>query len=212
MKFKHSIITLITTTIFILLFFISLLGENHHIDDLISSHINELEKQSFSSNCVPIFINTEVNNELSCNQDSFIFFVSLLERFNLFSDKSYSVKVVRDDFWIPFYSDDIVKVSLSLVDSEVDEMGIFNEYEYISNIFIVKRQDSAWKLDQVSIIEPALMKIFNKMKKNINFNKYITKTENGYELNNIEIDTNNMTNVDKLLLKYNLQKINSVLN
>lgn len=212
MKFKYSIITLVTSTIFILLFFISLLGENHHIDDLISSHISKLEKKSFSNNCVPIRINSEMNNELSCNQDNFIFLVSLLERFDLFTAKNYNVKVTRDVFWIPFYSDDIVKVSLSIVDSEDAEMGIFNEYEYISNIFIVKREDSGWKLHEVSIMEPTLIKIFNKMKKNINFNKYITKTEKGYEFNKIEIDTNNITNVDKLLLKFNLQKINSALN
>jgi hypothetical protein len=212
MKYKYSIITLVTSTIFILLFFISLLGENHHIDDLITHHISKLEKERYSNNCVPISINSEVENELSCNQDSFIFYVSLLERFDLFSAENYYIKVTRDVFWIPFYSDDVVKVSLSIVVPEANAVGIFKEYEYISDLFIVKRQNSGWVLDEASIMEPALIKIFNQMKNNINFNKYTTKTENGYQFSNIEIDTKNISNVDKLLLKFSLQKINNDLN
>lgn len=212
MKFKYSIITFVTSTVFILLFFISLLGENHHIDDLIKIHVSTLEKQSFSSDCVPIRINQAVNNELSCNQNSFIFLVSLLKRFDLIAAKKYSVKVTRDVFWIPFYSDDIIKVSLSLVDSEVDDMGIFNEYEYLSNVFSVKRQNSGWKLHEISIIDPDLINIFNEVKQELNFNKYIVKTPKGYIFNNVEINTGDMTNVDKLLLKFNLQTINSALN
>jgi len=212
MKFKYSIITLVTSTIFILLFFVSLLGENHHIDDLISSHISKLEKENFSNECVPILINSEVSNELSCNQESFIFLVSLLKRFDLFTAKNYSVNTTRDVFWIPFYSDDIVKVSLSLVDTEVDDMGIFDEYEYISNIFIVKRHNSGWKLHEISIMDPVLIKIFHEVKEDLNFNKYIKKTTKGYIFNNVEVNTNDITYLDKRLLKFNLQQINSALN
>jgi len=213
MKFKYSIITLVTGIVFILAFFVSVLGENHKIDDLISAYISNLEEKEFSDKCIPVSINSELNNESSCNQDNFVFFMSLLKRFNIFTAKNYSVKITRDNFWIPFYSDDTVKVSLSLLNSELEEdMGIFDEYEYISNIFIFKRQDLRWELHEISIIDPDLIKIFNDIKQNLNFNKYIKNTPEGYIFNNVEVNINNITNVDKLLLKFNLQKINNALN
>jgi len=209
---KYSIITLVTSTIFTLLFFISLLGENHHIDGLISNHISKLEKANFSSECVPIRINQKTNNELSCNQNSFILLVSLLKRFDLFTAENYKVEITRDVFWIPFYSDDVVKVSLSLINPKIDETGMFDEYQYLPNIFIVKRKNSSWKLQEVSITDPDLISIFNETKEEVNFDKYIEKTQHGYKFNNVEVNIKTITDVDKLLLKFNLQKANSALN
>jgi hypothetical protein len=211
MKFKFFGILLLTVFVLLLFFFASLLGENHHIDDSINNYFTKLKAEDFSGKCIPISITSDAVSKTECSNDNFIFILSVLKHFDLLGSKSYTVQLKRSHFWIPYISSDTVAVSLSLSDNTEGGLAIFSNPQYISELFVVKRNNLSWSIHEIRIDDPQLIKAFYHFKKTLDLDKYITKTKTGYIFNQVEIDNSTTTEVDKILLKYNLQKVNEFL-
>ena len=212
MKFKFFG-TVVFLALGVLLFFASLLGENYHVDELVDNYFTDLKVGEFFEQCIPISIASNKLSETTCSNDNFIFILSILKHFDLVGAKSYTVELKRSHFWIPYISSDTVAVSLSLSQDTDDlfDMLDISKHEYISDLFIIKRKVLSWSIHEISITDPQLIEIFYHFKNTLNSNKYIAKTKQGYVFNNTEIDNSAMTEVDKMLLKYNIQKLNQFL-
>jgi len=202
---------LLAVFVFLLFFFVSLLGENHQIDDSINNYFTKLKAEDFSGKCIPISINSNAVSKTECSNDNFIFILSVLKQFDLVGSKSYTVQLKRNHFWIPYISSDTVAVSLSLSDNTEGGLVLFSNSQYISELFIVKRNNLSWNIHEIRIDDPQLIETFYHFKNTLNLDKYITKTKTGYIFNQVEIDNSTTTEVDKVLLKYNLQKVKEFL-
>ncbi|NRA84837.1 MAG: hypothetical protein HRU22_14035 [Gammaproteobacteria bacterium] len=200
-----------------LLFFVSLLGENHRINDLIKEHFIKLKAEDYSAKCIPISIGSiilEHQNQQVCDTQNFLLSLSLLKKFDLLAAKDYNVNIKRDNFWIPYFSNGTVTVSLKLQNtSEQDYFSFNSQFEdaYVKELFIVKRKNWRWVIDQVNLNEPTLVEIFNDFQKTLNFDKYIEKTTEGYNFHDISIESQKLTGLDKRLLRFNLQKVAELL-
>jgi len=100
---------------------------------------------------------------------------------------------------------------MSLSDNTEDGLTIFSNPQYISELFVVQRNNLSWSINEIRIVDPQLIKAFYHFKNTLDLDKYITKTKTGYIFNQVEIDNSTTTEVDKILLKYNLQKVNEFL-
>jgi hypothetical protein len=211
MKFKYFGILLFSVFGFLLFFFVSLLGENHHIDDSINNYFTKLKAEDFSGKCIPISITSNTVSKAECSNDNFIFILSILKHFDLVGSKSYKVQLERSHFWIPYISSDTIAVSLSLSNNTDGALDLFGHSQYISDLFIIKRNNLSWSIHEIRLNDPQLIKTFNHFKNTLDLDKYITKTKTGYIFNKVEIDNSTTTEVDKILLKYNLQKVKEFL-
>jgi hypothetical protein len=215
MKTKSLAAVFFIILVVIPIFFVSLLGENNRIDDLVDNYFSKLQVEDFSGECPPISINqtaNKIDEGVICSNKNFVFIISLLQLFDLLNTADYSVNIKRDSFWIPFISEDTITVSVNLVATENDEeINYFDDIKYLPGLFVVQRKDLRWEIKNISLNSPELISLFNSFKNTLDFEKYIKKTDTGYEFNNVVINKNNVTVLDRLLLKLNIQKINNIL-
>lgn len=214
MMFKNPIFLALFLCVSLLLFFAGLLGENHHVDDLVDNYFLELKSGNFNKSCIPMSINGKditVINEEECSHNNFIFNVSLLEYFELQGNDRYTVNLNRNQFWVPYINSDTIKVGLNLSRKPANGFNLFDNTKYMSDVFIVKRHNLRWKIQKMNVSNPKLIKIFNRLKQGVDFDKYVETTDIGFQLKNITINSTNLSNVDKRLIKYNIQKINRLL-
>ncbi|MEW6991955.1 hypothetical protein AADZ91_14890 [Colwelliaceae bacterium 6441] len=212
MKAKIIVILFVVILIVIPLFLASILGENDHIDDVVDDYFGNLKKGDFSGTCIPIFVEQgtiDKSQNTVCSNENFLLTISLLKYFELKDIDNYLVKIKRDNFWFPFISESEVLVSISLIDKDInDGFSIFDDAEYITGLFAIKRVGLSWKASSISIIEPKLLGIYKSYKSEVDFEKYLKKIDAGYKFSDIIIDSRDMTEVDKLLLRFNLQEVN----
>lgn len=72
---------------------------------------------------------------------------------------------------------------------------------------MIKRTGFKWQIDSITINEPELAKIFNDTKKQIDFQKYLVQLDSGYQLNEMIIHEGEFTDIDRLLLKFSVEKL-----
>lgn len=213
MKFKLFGVLLFLVITFILVF-ASLFGENNHADDLVDSYFTNLKEGEFPEKCIPISIASNRLSDKTCSDDNFIFIVSVLKHFNLVGSKSYGLELQRSHFWVPYISSDTLSVGIYLTAENEDTNIIFNLFDkpqYLSDLFIIKRNFLKWNIHEINITDSELINTFFHFKNTLDLDKYITQTTEGYLLNSTKIDNSTITEVDKFLLKYNIQKIKEFL-
>jgi len=194
-----------------------LMGENHRIDDLINEHFTKFKDENYSTKCFPISIDSrvvKVEEDNLCNNQNFLLYISLLKKFELIGGGKYSVNIKRNSFWIPFIKSENISVSISL-QKESDKSWIpfvgNNNEVFINDLFTVKRNKWNWDISRVVVIDPDLVKIFTGFETSLDFNKFIEKTDTKYQFNSEIIDSENITDIEKRLLRFNLQKVAELL-
>ncbi|WP_216639317.1 hypothetical protein, partial [Vibrio fujianensis] len=148
------------------------------------------------------------NFDSHCDQDMFVFTVSLLKRFDLFNGSNFFINLKKENYWFPFINNQGIRVSLNL--SQTEKSSFFklsNDLDYVTELFVIKRTGFKWKIDSITINEPELATIFNETSKQIDFKKYLVQLDSGYQLNEIIINEGEFTDIDKLLLKFSVEKL-----
>lgn len=209
---------LICITVFLSIFsFAGLLGENHRIDDLVNEHFNKLKAEDYSVKCFPIVVENQpvdFDKSAECHDQSFLLYISLLKHYDLLGDDNYSVNTERSGFWIPYLLPGEIKVSLSFQkQSDQSLIPLIDESEaiFIKDLFIIKRDKWNWVISEAHINDANLVDIYNAFSMSLDFDKYIQKTETGYQFNSVTIKSEDVTHIDKRLLRFNLQKVAELL-
>ena len=146
---------------------------------------------------------------------NFLLELSLLQYYNLVDHYDYKVEIKRNHFWIPFLSDDSVRVSIVL--REKKDKGIADTFSpgragnFIDDLIVVVREKGTWKIRYFNITDSAIANIYADVRQNIDINKYTTKTTNGFSLQNADINFKTLTPIDKRLLRFSLYRINKSL-
>ena len=195
-----------------MLFFVALLGENHNLESRVQSYVSSIQNENFKLPCPEVSMQQREAVKLTCEQENFVFVVSLIKYFELTDIKTMELSVERELFWIPYFSSDSIPVSLNLVSeksSGVNEDSKDNKK--LDSLFVVVRKDLSWKVKEVSITDPKLAQIYLEVKESINFNKFVKQAADGYSFNAFELNPESLSLVDKLLLKMQLQKVDELL-
>lgn len=203
-----------------ILTYVSVLGENHQINRIITSYFNKLKDGMYLEACdnfAPNFQEGKLPDDEQRLNFNFLLELSLLKYYNLIDQDDYKVELKRNRFWIPFSSEDSVQVSI-LLKAKKDKTiaNIFSRdhdqtKNFIEDLIIVVREKGTWKIKQFNIANSAIEDIYNHVRQDIDVNKYVTMTSDGLRFQNAEINFKALTPTDKRLLRFSLYKIQRVL-
>jgi len=220
---KSSLKLTVTLTVFAvcvvgILAYVSVLGENHQIDRIITSYFNRLKDGMYLEACdnfAPNFQEGTLPDDEQRLNFNFLLELSVLKYYNLIDQDDYKVELKRSNFWIPFISDDSVHVSILLKqkrDKEIlDVLSSDHSENLIDNLIVMEREKGRWKIRRFAIADSAIADIYNELRRDIDVNKYVAMTSDGLRFQNAEIDFKALTPIDKRLLKFSLYKIQQVL-
>jgi hypothetical protein len=202
-----------------LLAYISLLGENQQINRLIVTYFDKLKDgmyleagESFSSN----FQDGKLSSDEQRMNLNFLLESSLLMHYNLIDSSDYKVELKRSNFWVPYVSEDMVRVSVLLKRKEVRRTLLARSNDQggnlIHNLIVVVREKRTWKIKEFAIADSSLAGTYNDLRRNLDLNKYVQMTSDGFRFKNAEINFKTITPLDKRLLNFSLYKMQKLLN
>jgi outer membrane murein-binding lipoprotein Lpp len=146
---------------------------------------------------------------------NFLLELSLLKHYNLADHYDYKIEIKRTPFWIPFVSDDLVRVSIVLREKEdkgiADTLSPGRTSNFIDDLIVVVREKGTWKIRYFNLTDSAIADIYADVRQNIDINKYATKTTNGFRLQDADINVKTLTPIDKRLLRFSLYRIHTSL-
>ena len=202
-----------------LLAYISLLGENQQINRLIVTYFDKLKDgmyleagESFSSN----FQDGKLPSDEQRMNLNFLLELSLLMHYNLIDSSDYKVELKRSNFWVPYVSEDMVRVSVLLKRKEVRRTLLARSDDQggnlIHNLIVMVREKRTWKIKEFAIADSSLAGTYNDLRRNLDLNKYVQMTSDGFRFKNAEINFKTITPTDKRLLNFSLYKMQKLLN
>ena len=234
-KLNRFYIILIASVAAILLaasiIYISLYGENKKVDEAVNYFFDDLKNKKYGEDC-PVFVENSkgpsVLNSDQCADAMFLLEVSLMHHFFLFKQENYDVIIEKSHFWSPIPEHNARPVTISIAlkaqKREVRGKGFSSKKfsEFAKNLFLLTRQSriapvhdlltmerkhGIWRVTQVNISGSAIEGIYTDLKGRLQLDRYVKKTPNGFVIEKMEINTKNMTPLDRMVIEYNLQKI-----
>ncbi len=202
-----------------ILAYISLLGENQQINRLIVTYFDKLKDgmyleagESFSSS----FQDGKLSSDEQRMNLNFLLELSLLMHYNLIDSFDYKVELKRSIFWIPYVSEDVVRVSVLLKRKEARRILLARSDDQggdlIHNLIVMVREKRTWKIKEFAIADSSLAGTYNDLRRNLDLNKYVQMTSDGFRFKNAEINFKTITPIDKRLLNFSLYKMQKLLN
>jgi hypothetical protein len=214
-RFKLPVVFIVLAVIVaVVLTYVSILGENHKINRTINNYFDSLKDGEYLGACKSFSSHLQQDQVTSDEERlnfNFLLELSLLQYYNLVDHYDYKLEIKRNHFWIPFISDDSVRVSILLREKEdkaiADTLSRDHTGNFIDDLIVVVREKGTWKIRHFNITDSAIAGIYNDVRQNININKYTTKTTNGFHLQDAEINFKTITPIDKRLLRFSLYRI-----
>jgi hypothetical protein len=202
-----------------ILAYISLLGENQQINRLIVTYFDKLKDgmyleagESFSSS----FQDGKLSSDEQRMNLNFLLELSLLMHYNLIDSFDYKVELKRSNFWVPYVSEDVVRVSVLLKRKEVRRILLARSNDQggnlIHNLIVMVREKRTWKIKEFAFADSSLAGTYNDLRRNLDLNKYVQMTSDGFRFKNAEINFKTITPTDKRLLNFSLYKMQKLLN
>jgi hypothetical protein len=202
-----------------ILAYISLLGENQQINRLIVTYFDKLKDgmyleagESFSSS----FQDGKLSSDEQRMNLNFLLELSLLMHYNLIDSFDYKVELKRNNFWVPYVSEDVVRVSVLLKRKEARRILLARSEDQggdlIHNLIVMVREKRTWKIKEFAIADSSLAGTYNDLRRNLDLNKYVQMTSDGFRFKNAEINFKTITPIDKRLLNFSLYKMQKLLN
>jgi hypothetical protein len=202
-----------------LLAYISLLGENQQINRIIATYFDKLKDgmyleagESFSSS----FQDGKLASDEQRMNLNFLLELSLLMHYNLIDSFDYKVELKRSNFWVPYVSEDVVRVSVLLKRKEVRRILLARSDDQggdlIHNLIVMEREKRTWKIKEFAIADSSLAGTYNDLRLDLDLNKYVQMTSDGFRFKNAEINFKTITPTDKRLLNFSLYKMQKLLN
>ena len=194
--------------------YVSILGENHKINRAINSYFDTLKNGRYREACESYSSDFQQEHLASDEERlnfSLLLELTLLKHFKLINYYDYEVELKRNRFWIPFSSDNSLRVSVLLREkggkSIAETFSQGHTSNFIDDLIVVVREKGAWKIRHFNITDSAIAGIYNDVRQTIDINKYTTKTTNGFRLRDADINFKTLTPIDKRLLSFSLYRI-----
>ncbi len=194
-----------------LIVYVSLLGDNNKINFAVEQYFAEL-KGSYTKTCVGSGLQSSQSAE-ECRDYNFLIETAFLMKYDLLASDGYSLEIKKSHFWVPGFSDDTITINVAMIPKRDNAIKAFfgeKNPDYVKNFMSVKKENKLWTVQSVSLEDPSISVIFEKLRDEINLNKYIKKSKNGYILNKSEISPDNLSPVERRLFKYSMSRLSGV--
>ncbi len=192
--------------------YISLLGENDRATTTVKTYFDNIATQRYEENtklCTKKF-NRQFNNLNDPITYQFSLETALLNHFGLINTASYITKTRREEFWVPFFDQDMLHVSI-----EVHAKGSSNilknlfsrkDKPYLKNFVTLVKKDGRWEINKIDIQAAAIAEDFQKTKLSMQNSRYIRQTATGLLIKENKIDFSLLDPIQKRILIFNLNK------
>jgi hypothetical protein len=206
-----GILTLLGICFVVLITYVSLLGENNKIDSVVDNFFSNLQAQRYflyenNQNIVEGFDIFDMDGVYS---DNCLFLeLALFEKYNISDPSDYEIEIKKSHFWIPFINNQNIQIDVSLLNSEDSKFfSLSNDLEFVDNLFTVARKDGRWLIASINILASPLFESVNGLRESLKIDSYVTITGTKLSVSPIEIDTQNITVIERRKLNYIFQNL-----
>jgi hypothetical protein len=201
-----------------ILAYISILGENDKINRIIDAYFDKLKDgmyleacEGFSSN----FHGGQVSSDEQRMNFNFLVESTLLTHYHLIDSKDYEVELKRSHFWLPYMGSDVVRASVLLKKKEARRFFLPRSNDQgskpVNDLIVMTREKGTWKIKEFALADSSVAGIYSDLRQNLDLNKYVTMTTDGFRFNNADINFKTLTPIDKRLLNFSLYKMQKLL-
>lgn len=190
--------------IVMLLFIVSIMGENNRAKELVENYLESVKAGTVAGKCILLNFNSSPNNsqKLSCEDQNFLFLLALMKTLELKDFSSIGYVVDLSEYWTPVSSNNYVSIEVNFENQDKNSL---------SNIeFIVRREGLSWGIESIVVSDRKLISVYNELE-TLDLNKYVEASANSLQIKNAQIKGDSLSYVEKMLIKYNLQKLNQYL-
>ncbi|MBU1172802.1 MAG: hypothetical protein KKD44_24855 [Proteobacteria bacterium] len=208
-----SVLFFLGAAFFVLIVYVSILGDNHKIDFLVTHFFEDLKTRNYTMVCqsLPGDKNIAPGGIGDCQDFCFFLELSFLSKFNLLDQNDYSIAIKRDHFWIPYITADQVWVSIAFTKKKKNIVQTFlhrtDDDGFIKDFMLVERRMGQWEIKEIRLDNSSLAPLFNELKAQMDLDRYILKTERGFILKDNEIDPSSLSTLERRLLEFSLFKL-----
>lgn len=209
----RSIITGFALGFLALIVYVSLLGDNHKIDFAVHQYFEAMKAGDYNRYCDLIPVDRIPKAE-DCIEAGFILDSAMMMKYGYEDPAVYDVSIRKSHFRIPWVTDDVVRISLALVPKEKPfletVLGKLDKPVYITDMMTVKKVNNLWTIVRIGIDDETLKTALEKTAETIDLEKYIVKTENGFQLSGATIVSEKFTPGEKRLFEYSMKRLSGL--
>jgi len=214
-KLKPTLLSIIITISIIVIggiFYISVHGENNQAIMGAERFFEDIKNSNYSKLQLPQQNSQKNNNSGIENSIKYYFALefSLLEHFNLLEKEDYKVKIKRDNLWVPFLNEKDLRLNVILLEKKKSpsftDLFKKSDIKPLNSLLIYTRNSGRWVLKKVNFENTPIHNSFTKLLSEADLNKYISTSESGFNINNIKVNTSELSEFEKRVLILNLKK------
>jgi hypothetical protein len=190
----------------------SLLGENDRAVSTASNFLTDIKDKKYTQAIE--YYTVETRKELfKSNEDAinfhFLIELALLNHFNLLKSEDYSFKMYRNNLWIPFTTNKTININVICFGTDNNQKTIFqiNKADQVKNIITMQRVNGSWGISKINVDHESISGVFSKLKSESVLDKYATVTKDGFLIKELSVNTDELSDLEKRIMKFNFQKI-----
>lgn len=208
----RTVFILFIVGFFSLIVYVSLLGDNHKIDFAVEQYFQSMKDCEYDRFC-DTADPEKISAARDCSDFNFLLETALLMKYGLVDAKDYKVLIKKSHFRIPWITEDTVAISIALAKRKSNLCEAFYGGDgtvYTKDMIRVAKAGKIWQIREISVEDPALDTLLEKVSRQINLEKYITRTENGFNLNRAEVRPENFSPMERRLFKYSMKRLSDL--
>lgn len=211
-KLSTKVIIVVAFICFVLfLVFVSLLGVNNNAQSDVKRFLQQISSRDYAG--VLEFYSEKAKAEQTSFQEAMKFHfaleLALLEHFDLMDTHRYSIKIRRDNMWLPVLTTNELGISVKLAPQR-DTNPIL---EYLSSpgpntlidFITMTRENGKWKISSINIKGSKLEDIFNDILPRVATGKYVNVTPEKITLRPVFLKVKELDPLERKILARDLQ-------
>lgn len=207
-------LALLAVAFFVLIVYVSILGDNHKINFLVTSFFEDLKARNYTPVCrivgdQPAMVDPD--GPVDCQDFCFLVELAFLSQFDLLDQSDYSVEIKRDHFWIPYLTGDRMRIDVAFVEKKKNMIHEFlygvDSDIFVRDVMVVERRNGQWEIAALTLEESSLYPLFNELTARIDLERYVMKTEKGFTLKGNDIRPEELSRLELRLLEFSLFKL-----
>ncbi len=206
MKFRSRVLLkyLGLLPIVLLLIVVSILGENHRAKELVENYLETVKVGSGAENCITLNLkrSSTVGKNLSCEDQSFLFLLSLMKTLELKDFGSVSYTTDLSEYWTPFRLNNYVSVHVTFEN--------LSENTLSNIIFVVERDGLSWTINKIDVNNKELVSVYDEFKA-LDLSRYIEVADDTLVIKSNHLKGGSLSYIDRMVIKYNLQRLDNYL-
>jgi hypothetical protein len=115
----------------------------------------------------------------------------------------------RNNLWIPFTTNETININVIYSGTDNNHKPIFhsNKADQVKNIITMQRVNGSWGISKINVDHESISGIFSQLQSESELDKYATVTKDGFLIKGISVNTDEMSDLEKRIMKFNFQKI-----